>query len=57
MGLHDLHSLPNTHYLHGQVKGDEVSEVCGTYRGGEKCVSALWGGETLRKETTWKTQA
>jgi hypothetical protein len=30
--------------------------VCGTYGGGERCIQDF-GRETLRKETTWETQA
>jgi hypothetical protein len=42
--------------LYCQVKKTEMGRTCGTYGGEERCIQGF-SGETLGKETTWKTQA
>jgi hypothetical protein len=45
-----------SYYLDGQIKWDEMGETRGTHEREEKCLQGFFfGGETRRKETTWKT--
>ena len=39
-----------------KIEKNEIGGVCNTY-GGEEIFIQGFGGETLGKETTWKTQA
>jgi hypothetical protein len=41
---------------HISFKKTEMGRTCGTYGGEERCIQDF-SGETLGKETTWKTQA
>ena len=49
--LNDLYSSPNNH-----TGNHDMGGACSTYGGGERCKQGF-GGETLGKETTWKTRA
>jgi len=44
------------YYLGDQIKKNKMGELCSTYEGEERCIQDF-GGETQRKEMTWKTQA
>ena len=37
-----------------QIKKTELGGTCGTYWGQEGCIKGF-SGDTLRKDTTWKT--
>ena len=39
-----------------KIKNNEMDEACSTYGREERCIQDF-SGETLGKETTWKTQA
>jgi len=44
------------YHLVNQMTMKEVPSTCDTYGGQERCLQGF-GGETRRKETTWKTKA
>jgi len=39
-----------------QIKKNEMGGTCSTYGGQKRCIKDF-GGQTIVKETTWKTQA
>ena len=53
--LNDLYSSPNVIQVIKEEK-NEMGGACSAYGGKEKCEKGF-GGETWRKETTWKTQS
>ena len=46
--------LLTEYYSCDHNKKNEIGRACSTYGGQERCVQGF-GGETCRKETTWKT--
>ena len=52
-----VRSVLLTQYCSGdKIEKDEMGGACSTYGGEERRIQGF-GGETLRKETTWETQA
>jgi hypothetical protein len=51
----ELFVLHTKYYLGDQIKDDEMGWTCGMYGREETCIE--FGGETRRKEDTWKNLA
>jgi len=47
---------PHQIYSGNHMGNHDMGGACSTFGGGERCIQGF-GGSTLGKETTWKTQA